>query len=170
MIISSSIFFTTTFSLPDEKLTQMTFYYQETNAAREPRDLTGIAAVPPVNWTTTNFGMVEVMDDPMTERADPSSKQLGRIQGMYVYASKEEYSVLMVMNLVFMEGSGTTYNGSTLSLVGKNSLLAEEREMSVVGGSGVFRLARGFVTLRTIVFDRKTNNVIIQYNMTVLHY
>lgn len=54
--------------------------------------------------------------------------------------SKEDLRLMMVLNLVFLEGR---FNGSTLALMGRNSVLEEVREFSIIGGSVVFRGARG---------------------------
>lgn len=49
----------------------------------------------------------------------------------------EGLGFLMTMNFAFTDGD---YNRSTLSLLGP--VLHEYREMPIVGGSGVFRMAR----------------------------
>ncbi|KAH1084374.1 hypothetical protein J1N35_024135 [Gossypium stocksii] len=52
-----------------------------------------------------------------------------------------------------MEGK---YNGSNLSVLGRNPVFSAVREMPVIGGSGVFRFARGYAEARTHTFDLKT--------------
>lgn len=60
------------------------------------------------------------------------------------------------------------YSGSTFSVLGRNPIRSEVREMPVVGGTGIFRLARGYCLAKThsmVGFD-----AIIGYNVTLLHY
>ncbi|XVE99856.1 hypothetical protein REPUB_Repub03eG0237600 [Reevesia pubescens] len=59
------------------------------------------------------------------------------------------------MSFAFIEG---IYNGSSISIVGRNPVLNDVREMPIVGGSGVFRLARGYALAHTIWFDYKTGD------------
>ena len=73
----------------------------------------------------------------------------------------------MTMNFAFMEAM---YNGSTLTIVGRNTVFSEVREMPMVGGSGLFRFATGYCKLRTHRFDPKTGDAIVEYNVHVLHY
>ncbi|PKI26287.1 hypothetical protein CRG98_049024, partial [Punica granatum] len=67
----------------------------------------------------------------------------------------------MAMNFVFIEGK---YNGSTITILGRNPVFNAVREMPVVGGSGLFRFARGYVQLRTHNFDPKTGDATVEYN------
>ena len=62
-------------------------------------------------------------------------KVVGRAQGIYSLAAQSEAALLMVLNLVSTEGK---YNGSTLSMLGRDAILFTVREMPIVGGSGVF--------------------------------
>ncbi|ERM96790.1 hypothetical protein AMTR_s04866p00003970 [Amborella trichopoda] len=93
----------------------------------------------------TLFGMVRVMDQPLTEGPILTSKMIGKAQ----------------------EGK---FNGSELTVVGRNLILNKVREMSVVGGNGVFRLARGYARLRTYSFNATNLNALMEYHVTVIHY
>merc|ERR1711915_1135544 len=75
--------------------------------------------------------------------------------------------LLMATTFVFQSGK---YNGSTLSMLGKNAVFDQVREMPIVGGSGLFRLSRGYALAHTHSFDPKTGNAVVEYNVTVLHY
>ncbi|KAF4369015.1 hypothetical protein F8388_013344 [Cannabis sativa] len=44
------------------------------------------------------------------------------------------------------------YNGSCLSILGHNSILSALREMPVVGGTGLFRFARGYALAKTYMY------------------
>ncbi|ERN10266.1 hypothetical protein AMTR_s05303p00003300 [Amborella trichopoda] len=73
----------------------------------------------------------------------------------------------MEMNFLFTEGK---LNGSELTVVGRNPILNKVREMSVVGGNGVFRLARGYARLRTYSFNATNLNALMEYHVAVIHY
>ncbi|KAM0980903.1 hypothetical protein ACFX2J_014023 [Malus domestica] len=73
----------------------------------------------------------------------------------------------MALNFVFVEGK---YNGSTLSVLGRNAVLSAVREMPIVGGSGLFRFARGYAHASTHQFDIKTGDAVVEYNVYVFHY
>lgn len=81
-----------------------------------------------------------MVDDPLTEGPDPKPKPLGRAQGIYGSAEQNGVALIMAMDFAFTDG---IYNGSCLSLLGKNSAVNPAREMPIVGGTGLFRLGRG---------------------------
>lgn len=87
-----------------------------------------------------------MIDDPLTLGPKPNSRIVGWTQGFYGFSSMEEPSLLTTMDLLFTNGK---YNGSTLSVLGRNPVLSWYRELFIVGESGVFRLARGVATLQT---------------------
>ncbi|KAK9277848.1 hypothetical protein L1049_027405 [Liquidambar formosana] len=111
------------------------------------------------------FGSIFVMDNPLTVSPDPNSTVIGRAQGIYAMSSqKDEFSLLMTLTYEFISGR---HNGSSFSVVGRNPVMREVREMPIVGGTGVFRLARGYCFART--YSMEQINAVIGYNVTVLH-
>lgn len=80
-------------------------------------------------------------------------------------SQENDMSLLMTLTYNFVSG---IYNGSSLSIVGRNPVMREVREMPVVGGTGVFRLARGFALAKTYSIDQV--NAIIGYNVTIVPY
>ncbi|KAF3498580.1 hypothetical protein DY000_02029251 [Brassica cretica] len=58
---------------------------------------------------------------------------------VYAGAAQKELGFLMAMNFAFKTGK---YNGSTITIFGRNTAMSEVREMPIVGGSGIFRFAR----------------------------
>lgn len=149
-----------------EKTSQLHFYFHDKVTGKNVT-VVQVASAPSTNSSPTQFGRVSVIDDLLTQEPEPTSKLLGRAQGLYVSAGQEEAHLLMALTFVF---EGAQYNGSTLAMVGKNAFLEQVREMPIVGGSGFFRLARGYALARTHSFDLKTGNAIVEYNVTVLHY
>lgn len=43
------------------------------------------------------------------------------------------------------------------------------REMPVIGGTGAFRMARGYAIFRTRFLDNKTFDATMQYDVVVVH-
>ncbi|EXB86887.1 hypothetical protein L484_007310 [Morus notabilis] len=149
-----------------EKLSHLHFYFHDIVGGKNPTAIQ-IAGPPVTNASSTFFGLVTAIDDPLTVGPEPNSKQLGRAQGLYASASQSEVGLMMVLNYVFTEGK---YNGSTLSILGRNAAFSAVREMPIVGGSGLFRFARGYAQARTHKFDLKTGDAVVEYNVYVLHY
>ncbi|KAI3511681.1 hypothetical protein L1887_18838 [Cichorium endivia] len=155
--------------LRTEKLSHFRFYWHDIISGPNPTAVNIVQ--PPVNNKTktapTGFGMINMIDDPLTEKPEADSKLLGRAQGLYGLASQGEIGLLMAMNFVFSTGK---YNGSTLTILGRNPVLHKVREMPVIGGSGLFRFARGYVQASTHSFDLKTGDAVVEYNVHVMHY
>ncbi|KAD3337215.1 hypothetical protein E3N88_32735 [Mikania micrantha] len=153
--------------LRTEKLSHFQFYWHDIISGPNPT-VVNIIQPPKTNKTTpTGFGMVNMIDDPLTEKPETGSQLLGRAQGFYGVASQGELGLLMAMNFVFLTGK---YNGSTLTVLGRNPVFHKVREMPVIGGSGLFRFARGYVQASTHSFDLKTGDAVVEYNVHVLHY
>ncbi|GKV25890.1 hypothetical protein SLEP1_g35270 [Rubroshorea leprosula] len=110
---------------------------------------------------------MNITDDPLTVTPDINSTLVGRAQGLYASSSQEETSLMMVMTFSFLEGK---YNGSTVSMLGQNPPFNKVREMPIVGGSGLFRFARGFAQAKTNTFNLTTGDACVEYNVYVLHY
>ncbi|XP_057811343.1 dirigent protein 22-like [Salvia miltiorrhiza] len=112
----------------------------------------------------TSFGQVRVFDDLVTAEPDRNSAKLGRAQGLITSAGFHESAFAMNLNLVFMAGP---YNGSTLSIAGRNPIHRLNRELPVVGGTGVFRMARGFSISNTYSYDPLQNYGVLEYVLYV---
>ncbi|XP_004153955.1 dirigent protein 22 [Cucumis sativus] len=149
-----------------EKLSHLHFYFHDIVSGRNP---TALIVVPPPssNASRTLFGAVVMTDDPLTERPEIGSKLLGKAQGFYAGASKTEFGLLMVMNFAFVEGK---YNGSYLSILGRNTIMSAVREMPVVGGGGLFRFARGYALAKTHALNFSSGDAVVEYNVYVFHY
>nr|ACG35889.1 disease resistance response protein 206 [Zea mays] len=149
-----------------EKSTHIKLYWHDVVSGPSPTAVP-VAQAAVTNTSKTAFGMVVVIDDPLTEGPDlKSSKPLGRAQGTYVGAGKDELSLMMNMNFVFQAGE---YNGSTVAIMGRNAVFDAVREMAVVGGTGAFRMARGYAQARTHTFDLNTGDATVEYNLYIKH-
>ncbi|OMO63167.1 Plant disease resistance response protein [Corchorus olitorius] len=149
-----------------EKVTKLHFFFHERFAGNNLTAVrVGRATV--TDTLATQFGLVSIMDDPLTEGSEPTSKEIGRAQGLYSFSGQDEVGILMVMNFVFTSGE---FNGSSLTILGRVSG-APHGEMPIIGGSGVFRLARGVALADMREFDIiKTGHAIVEYNLEVIHY
>ncbi|KAJ4849465.1 hypothetical protein Tsubulata_033329 [Turnera subulata] len=155
-----------TLGLKKEKLTHLHFYFHDLVGGQHPTSVR-VAQAPTTNSSSTLFCLVTVIDNPLTATPELSSKLVGRAQGIYASASQNGTALLMVFDLVFTEGK---FNGSSLSVLGRNSVFSSVREMPIVGGTGVFRFARGHAEARTHSFDFVTLNAVVGYDVYVLHY
>nr|GMD17959.1 dirigent protein 22-like [Ipomoea batatas] len=142
--------------LKKEKASHFRFFWHDILSGNNP---TSIRVIQPPNKNSSFlFGLTNMIDNPLTIGPELGSKCVGRAQGMYASAAQEELGFLMVMNLAFVEGK---YNGSTLTVVGRNPAMEKVREMSVVGGSGLFRFARGYVQAKTHWIDFNTGDATV---------
>ena len=149
-----------------EKSTHIKLYWHDVVSGPSPTAVP-VARAAATNTSQTGFGAVVVIDDPLTQGPDrKSSKPLGRAQGTYIAAGKDEVALLMNMNFVFQAG---TYNGSTVAIMGRNPVFDAVREMAVVGGTGVFRMARGYAQARTHTLDLNTGDATVDYNLYINH-
>ncbi|KAG2317873.1 hypothetical protein Bca52824_020995 [Brassica carinata] len=148
-----------------EKLTHLRVYWHDIVSGRNP---SAILIHPHVKkYSSTSFGSITMIDNALTSDVSINSTLVGQAQGFYAGASQHEVSFLMAMNFAFKTGK---YNGSTITILGRNTIFSEVRTMSVFGGSGIFRFARGYVELRTKWFNQKSGDATVEYNCFVLHY
>lgn len=144
---------------PVEKTTKLHFYLHDIVSGPNPTSVEIIGK-------GYGFGATFMIDDALTQGPDRASKIIGRAEGMYSSASRRGTAVLMVVVFAFTDG---VYNGSSLSMVGINRIFEDVREMPIVGGSGVFRFARGYALARTFRLDLKTGDAIVEYNVSIKH-
>ncbi|XP_004492507.1 dirigent protein 19-like [Cicer arietinum] len=148
-----------------EKLSHLKFYWHDIVSGNNPSSITIVPS--PLKNSATSFGFVNMIENPLTLGPKLSSKLVGKAQGFYASTSLSEVDLLMAMNFAITQGK---YNGSTITILGRNPILDKVREMPIVGGSGLFQFARGYAQLRTHSFSSKTNDAIVEYNIYVLHY
>ncbi|XP_022153830.1 dirigent protein 22-like [Momordica charantia] len=155
--------------LKKEKLTHFHMYWHDVVGGSKPGDKpTSFKVLPALRLNdTTNFGLVNIFDNPLTVGPEPESQLVGKSQGLYASASQDQFGLLMAMNFAFTYGK---YNGSTITILGRNAILDTVREMPVIGGSGRFRFARGYAQARTHFVNFTSLDAIVEYNIYVLHY
>ncbi|KAL5203852.1 hypothetical protein ABZP36_008723 [Zizania latifolia] len=126
--------------------------------------LTGSAptAVQVLNGPRGHFGDTIVIDDMLTATDSPSSSAVGRAKGQYVWASVGNPELLVTMEVVLTAGP---YAGSSVTVVGRDDIGAAVRELSVVGGTGQFRMASGYVLWKTVRLDHP--NAVLELDVFV---
>lgn len=156
----------TRLSHAERKTTRLHFYFHDTLSGKNPTAVR-VAEAKMTEKSPTFFGLVNVIDDLLTEGPEPESPLVGRAQGFYASAGLESLGLHVNVNLVF---TSPEYNGSTLSILGRNPALETYREMPIVGGTGVFRLASGVATARTYFLNFTTGDAIVEYKVIAMHY
>ncbi|KAK7390287.1 hypothetical protein VNO78_25589 [Psophocarpus tetragonolobus] len=149
-----------------EKVSHFRFFWHDILTGQNPSAIQIIPSVPKYN-KTSSFGLVRILDNPLTLGLKLSSKLVGRAEGLYASASQSRLSLLMVMNFALTQGK---YNGSSITIMGRDVIDDKAREMPVVGGSGVFRFARGYAMAKTRTFDPKSMQSTVEFNVYVIHY
>ncbi|CAK7335639.1 unnamed protein product [Dovyalis caffra] len=96
-----------------------------------------------------HFGDLVVFDDPITLDNNVHSTPVGRAQGIYVYDNKEIFTAWLGFSFVF---NSTEHKGS-INFAGADPLMNKTRDVSVIGGTGDFFMARGIATLMTDSFE-----------------
>ncbi|KAL2937156.1 Dirigent protein 23 [Bienertia sinuspersici] len=125
-----------------EQTTTLQFYFHDIQSGKSPTAVRVAQPIQPDRKTTTEFGVLLMADDPLTIGPDPNSKIVGRAQGLYGSACQDELSLVMALSYTFSDGK---YKDSSISIMGRNSASKPVREMPVVGGTGLFRMARGLL-------------------------
>ncbi|KAL9250810.1 Dirigent protein-like protein, partial [Drosera capensis] len=111
-------------------------------AAPQWGDLTNLAGF-------DHFGDIVVFNDPITLDNKLRSEPVGWAQGVYLYDKKEEFTAWLGFTFAL---NSTDYVG-TLTFMGADPVLKKKRDVSIVGGTGDFFMARGVATLMTDAFE-----------------
>ncbi|KAL5197027.1 hypothetical protein ABZP36_000539 [Zizania latifolia] len=148
----------------DDGMTKFKVFFHDVVGGPNPTAIR-VAQAASTNGSSTFFGAVVAIDDPLTSTsASGSAGEVGRAQGSYTFADQRTFGLLMNMNFVFTAGE---HNGSTLTIFGRNEVLSQVREMSIVGGSGKFRMARGYVEARTVDSGASSGETVVEYTVFV---
>uniref|UniRef100_A0A7N0UYX4 Dirigent protein n=1 Tax=Kalanchoe fedtschenkoi TaxID=63787 RepID=A0A7N0UYX4_KALFE len=145
-----------------QKVTKLHFFFHDTGSGKNPTALP--IAKSAGNNSVAAFGTLIMADDPLTVSPHVNSTTIGYARGLYGNDARKDIGMVMVMNFVFTSGK---YNESTLAMVGHNAAMESPREMPILGGTGLFRLARGVAIANT--YYTKGFDVIVEYNVAFLH-
>ncbi|XP_024960956.1 dirigent protein 21-like [Cynara cardunculus var. scolymus] len=154
------------FPFKKEKISHLHFYFHDIAGGDHPTAVR-VAEATVTNTSASLFGAVVMIDDPLTVGPERTSRIVGRAQGLYASADLDEFGLTMVLNYVFIEGK---YNGSTLSILGRNKVMSSVREMPIIGGTGLFRFARGYALAKTYSLNFSNGDAVVEYNVYVIHY
>ncbi|KAL2234946.1 dirigent protein 22-like [Sesamum indicum] len=146
-----------------EKVAKLRFYIQDVLGGPNAT-IWEVARSNVTSLSHTMFGQIRVLDNLITAEPDRNSEKLGRAQGLVTSADLRESALAMNLNFVFTAGR---YNGSTLCILGRNPIDTMNRELPVVGGTGVFRMARGFSISNTYSYDPVENYGVLEYTVYV---
>lgn len=166
LLLFLAIFTYSMAELSQPKETKMTLYFQDYSGGPNPT-VVEITGQSDGLLSFTKFGAIFCTDDPITEEFEESSAQVARAQGLYVTSALDGSNTHVLISIVF---TNDEYKGSTLEVQGTSAQFERVREVAVVGGTGKFRLARGYATLETIHYDHARHYAVIQSNVTVLHH
>ncbi|KAG6410891.1 hypothetical protein SASPL_128964 [Salvia splendens] len=147
----------------DLKVSKLHFYVQDIAGGDNPT-VYEVARASITGNSTVRFGQVKVMDHLITSEADQASAVVGRVQGLITSADLGVMGFATNLNFYFTTGE---YNGSTISIVGRNEIGQATRELPVVGGTGLFRFATGYSISSTYSYDAATSHSIIEYTFYV---
>lgn len=143
----------------EEKFTKLHFYIHDF-VTGENQSVYNIAESSITSDSASWFGRVQVADHLITTGPELDSEKVGRVQGIHVMADLHVAALGANWNFVFNDGS-------TITVVGRLVALAKEGELSIVGGTGRYRMARGVALKRTLVMDPDTYNSIMEYTLYV---
>ncbi|CAI9113215.1 OLC1v1013785C1 [Oldenlandia corymbosa var. corymbosa] len=147
------------------KLTKLHFYLHNIVSKNPPASV-AIARADSTATSPTKFGLVTVLDGPLADQPN-SPEVIGYAQGLFTLSSQEELSTLMTINFVFTAGE---FKGSTLSILGRNVVVAPVREFPIVGGTGDFRMARGIGTATTNYVNSTTGDDILDIHFVFYRF
>ncbi|KAL1554404.1 dirigent protein 21-like [Salvia divinorum] len=143
--------------------TKLHFYIHDIRAGPNAT-LFNVANASITATSPTAFGRVNVFDDRVTVAPDLGSEEVARAQGTTTSMdlNVQAYS----MNLNFFLTSGAL-KGSTVTVIGRNQFADEKRELSVVGGAGAFRNARGYAITSSYSYEEVNNYSVLEYTIYV---
>ncbi|XP_054820290.1 dirigent protein 16-like isoform X1 [Prosopis cineraria] len=93
------------------------------------------------------FGTITVIDDILTSQPDLGSQAIGRAQGIYMASSSDGSRQMMVFTAMFEGGE----YGDSLNFYGVYKIRRTMSRLSVTGGTGKFKNARGFAEVRSLI-------------------
>ncbi|XP_042059107.1 dirigent protein 21-like [Salvia splendens] len=150
-------------NLRQEKLSKLHFFCHHLHGTTAVT----IAKAATTDASPTLFGLLDTRDDPVTVGPERSSERLGYAQGISAAASLQEISSFDPFTFVF---TNEEFNGSTLAVMGSCPLSSRSCEAAVLGGSGVFRLARGVATTKVYYLNFTTGAASVEIDIVLLHY
>ncbi|XP_037467708.1 dirigent protein 20-like [Triticum dicoccoides] len=148
---------------PKGDLKRIRVYMHETMSGPNATLLTSVQS--PLGGSAT-FGQIGVLDNELRDGLHRgSSSPLGRFQGLFAMTGLANTpGLLSAVDVVF---TGGKYQGSTLAMLGTIQDLRASVERTVVGGTGAFRMARGYSSMVYIPEASTANNDVYRIDFFV---
>lgn len=108
------------------------------------------------------FGGVVVHDDVVTAGPERESQEVGRARGFYVLDSQDARNPSLEVVFTVALNAACGFPGSTIQYRGFNLIPMPVREISIAGGTGAFRLARGWAEYTVV----SNNGFVAVFNFT----
>ncbi|XP_058751454.1 pterocarpan synthase 1-like [Vicia villosa] len=164
-IIFFSMLLLITINLANSQPNRSTLVFYMQDVGKGPKaTVSPVIGIKDKVWSYNTFGTIFVVDDPIRLSASPTSTQIGSAQGVITVTSQDGANVNIVLSIVF---NNAQYSGSTLEIQGTSRQRENLRELSVVGGTGRFRFAKGFIVFETISYDGSNNQSVIRLTITL---
>ncbi|KQK12544.1 dirigent protein 4 [Brachypodium distachyon] len=159
----------TDYPLGPEKVTNLHFFMHDTLSGKDPSAVL-VARAAGANYTPRPdnlfpFSSVYVFNDVLTEGRERSSRVVGNAHGTYIVTAKNEKTILMAVDYQLAD-----YQNSSFAVFTRNPVGVDGRELTVVGGHGAFRMARGFAILPSHYLNTENGDAILEYNVTLFHH
>jgi hypothetical protein len=103
------------------------------------------------------FGDVVVLNNALTEGPRGDSARVGTAQGFAVRVSEGGIVSHLTMHMVLEAGE---HRGSSVTANGRIDMDAKVRESVIIGGTGKFRYARGYMLTRNYDYDLARGGVV----------
>ena len=146
-------------------LSHFRFYWHEVFTGENPTAVRIIPSLLKYN-TTTFFGTLGVYDNALTVGPEVYSKVVGKAEGLFASTSQTQVDILQIFNFALTQGK---YNGSTITFAGRMSQSEKVRELPIVGGSGVFKFATGYMETSSLSFDPQTRDNTFQFDVYIYY-
>ncbi|KAJ3704479.1 hypothetical protein LUZ61_008184 [Rhynchospora tenuis] len=111
----------------------------------------------PNDTSPRTFGDMVALNNFLTEGPDHKSQHVGRAQGFAVRVAEGGSVSDLSLHLVFEQGA---YNGSSLTVHGRIPMDQPVRESVVIGGTGHFRFAKGYMLSKNYDYNLATGGVV----------
>ncbi|MCL7023962.1 hypothetical protein MKW94_024941 [Papaver nudicaule] len=150
-----------------ENMSNLHFYFHDNYITGNYPTSCKIGEAPGIsNSSSTLFGELYMLDSPLTVGPALDSRVIGRSQCLYGFSDQNDFAFTMGISLVFT--GIKKFNGSTINIFTRNPISHTYREFAIVGGTGYFEYARGFIIGKTYWYNIK--NVILEYSCTIVYY